>query len=180
MTESAPPPSDVPPSAEAVRIAYFISSYGSGAQLLRLVLTLRHAEPDSPIVIRHDVFQNKLDPDLFANVDQVYVLAGDQPITWGDMTLEAARWSVFRWILTHLDVDWVVLLSEQDYPIRPLSELRQQIVDSRADALLVGERVDHIADPELRREFELRYFYNYTSLPNIGLERRMPRPIQAA
>ena len=54
------------PLAAGLRIVYFISSYGSGEQLLRLVRTIRRAEPTSPIVIHHDEFEREpLDRSLF-------------------------------------------------------------------------------------------------------------------
>jgi len=196
MAEQAAPRSPSPVSAPAIdtspitdsmsgevvdprklRLAFFLTSYGPGEQLHRLVTTLRRAEPNAPIVIHHDRFQNELDGELFADDPDVHILTSDAPIVWGDMTLEAARWRVFRWILENLDIDWVVLLSEQDYPIKPLSALRERIAASCADAFILGERIDRVEDPERAREGEKRYLYQYTSLPSSGLEKRLPRPV---
>jgi len=176
----APSSADRPDSVSAadLRVAYFITSYGSGEQLHRLVTTLRAAEPVSPIVIRHDTFNSQLDPQLFAGFTDVHVLDGGEPIVWGDMSLESTRWNVFRWILANLDIDWVVLLSEQDYPIEPLQSLRADFATSGADAFLAGERIDQIDDPGLRREFELRYLYQYVSLPDIAIVDRLPQVLR--
>ena len=160
-------------AAADVSIAYFITSYGESNQLLRLVTTLRSAAPDAPIVIHHDVFRSPPNPAL-QDIPNVHLLTSDHPIVWGDMTLEAARWRVFRWILTHLRVDWVVLLSEQDYPIAPLRDLPARLADADVDAVILGERIDQITDPQLHRECELRYLYRYVSLPPVRIRRSLP------
>jgi len=169
----------VTPAAVDLRIAYFITSYGPGDQLLRLVQTLRAAEPGSPVVIHHDSFQRPLDPSLFDDIPHVHFLTSEEPIIWGDMTLEAARWRVFRWILKNLDVDWVMLLSEQDYPVAPLRDLRLRLAASGADAVIRGQRIEEIEDAHLRHECDIRYRYKYYSVPNLGIERRLPAKWQA-
>ena len=70
-----------------------------GAQLPRLVRMLRNADRSSVIVIHHDSFQSRLDEELFDAIPDVHILTGDEPIVWGDLTLESARWRFFRWIL---------------------------------------------------------------------------------
>jgi hypothetical protein len=130
-----------------------------------LVATLQAAEPSSPIVIHHDRFQSNLDPAQFAEKPNIHLLTSDHPIVWGDMTLEAARWRVFRWILENLDVDWVMLLSEQDYPIVPLSELQEKLQASGVDAVISARRVDQLVDPSTRYDSEKRYLYQYITVP---------------
>ncbi|WP_302005305.1 hypothetical protein, partial [Staphylococcus haemolyticus] len=104
----------------------------------------------------------------------IHFFNSEEPIGWGDMTLEAARWRVFRWILDHLDVDWVMLLSEQDYPIAPLRVLRQRLSNTTADAVIAGEPIDRIRDKGLRHECDIRYMYRYYTAPDLGIERRLP------
>jgi hypothetical protein len=166
------------PTATPLRIAYFLSSYGSGEQLLRLVRTIRRAEPDAPIVVHHDDHGSQpLDRALFAGLD-VTVFGGIEPIVWGDMSLEAARWRIFRWISSALDVDWVMLLSEQDYPIAPFERLRERLASSGADAILDATPVDAIVDERERRQMQDRYYYSYVVLPDLGLA-RLPAPLDA-
>jgi hypothetical protein len=71
------------------------------------------------MVIHHDSGGALVDASLFHEIDDLYLTVGDDAIAWGDMTLEAARWRMYLWILDHLEVDWVVLLSEQDYAHPP-------------------------------------------------------------
>ena len=158
-----------------LRICYFISSYRSPEQLCRLVKTLQLGDPGSSIVIHHDLFQFPLDPSLFKGEPDVHVLTSDHPMIWGDMSLEAVRWRVFRWILKNLNVDWVMLLSEQDYPITPLQTLRSRLTGSDVDAIIDGERIDETLDKRRLHESTIRYMYQYKSLPFLKIEQRLPK-----
>lgn len=158
-----------------LRIAFFISSYRSPLPLIRLVKTLRLSEPDSPIVILRNSFESHLASSSFDFIPNVHILTSEAPILWGDLSLDVARWRVFHWILGNLDVDWVVLLSEQDYPISSSDRLRTLLADSGADALIGGRRVDEIEDKKTRRKFVDRYFYQYTCLPSVNIAHRFPR-----
>jgi hypothetical protein len=161
------------PSGDDLRIAFFVSAYRSSAQLTRLLHTLRRAEPTAPIVV-HDSFDSPLNPSMFDALADVHVLRSEWPIVWGDMSLEASRWEVFRWVLRNLDVDWLMLLSEQDYPIAPLARLRARLASSDADAVMFGSRIDALPSDGLRIECTRRYLYRYYSLPSLGIEHRLP------
>jgi hypothetical protein len=163
----------------AVRLAFFISSYGPGEQLHRLVTTLRRSDPSCHVVIHHDVGGAPLTSGLFDGDANVHVIDGLEPIVWGDMTLETARWRVFRWILAELDVDWVMLLSEQDYPLAPVADLKRHLDDSGVDAIISGERIDRMADEGSRVEGAKRYHHRYASLPSSGVEQRLPARLGA-
>ena len=49
----------------------------------------------------------------------IHVMTSDSPIIWGNIDLETVRGRVFRWTLENLDFDWLIMLSERDYPIAP-------------------------------------------------------------
>ena len=51
------------------------------------------------LAIHRDSFQSRLDEILFDAIPDVHILTADEPIVWGDLTLESARWRFFRWIL---------------------------------------------------------------------------------
>lgn len=157
-----------------MRIAYFITSYQSPDAVLRLVKTIRRGDPDGHIVCHHDVHSSSIDEAAVRELG-VHLLTSDHRIIWGDMTLEALRWRAYQWMLDNLDdFDWIVLLSEQDYPIAPLAELKQHLAESACDALLPGERVDRIANLDNRRDALLRYGFTYWLMPQTGLARRLP------
>jgi hypothetical protein len=115
---------------------------------------VRRALPGAPIVVHLDVFQTPFDSSLFAGMPDIHVMTSDSPIIWGDIDLETVRWRVFRWTLENLDFDWLIMLSEQDYPIAPLRNLENRLAtsDAGADAIVGGVAIEKIKDKRLRRE----------------------------
>ncbi|HEY5025191.1 MAG TPA: beta-1,6-N-acetylglucosaminyltransferase [Acidimicrobiales bacterium] len=167
-----------------MRVAYLITSYRPPRQLLRLLDTLRRAQPESPIVVHHDRFRSSWDPGLVASVGGVDVLTSERPVSWGDFSIVDVTWKSLSWMVGHLDFDWVVLLSEQDYPIAPLDTLEATLAASGVDAFVEAKVVDRIEDADLRMDCDRRYNYRYAPLPRPGLMARLPprarRPIADA
>jgi hypothetical protein len=159
---------------EELRLVFFITSYRSPDQLLRLVRVLRKSEPESPIVIHHDRWKSDIDLGPFEQYPDVHVLTSEEPIEWGDLSLDLARWRVFRWIMTNLDADWVILLSEQDYPIKPLGALRTKLASNKVDAYIEGQPIDALENEELRAHCEIRYLYQFATLPTVKAASRLP------
>jgi hypothetical protein len=152
-----------PPTRQGVRIAYFITSYQSVEQLLRLMKILRRAQPGAPIVIHLDVFHTPFDSSFFAVMPDIHVMTSDSPIIWGDIDLKTVRWRVFRWTLENLDFDWLIMVTEQDYPVAPLRNLENRLATSDADAIVGGVAIEEIKDKRLRREMNARKLV--TNLP---------------
>lgn len=161
-------------SIRPLLVAYLVTSYQTSEQLWRLVSALKRGDPDSAVVISQDSSCVTLDPGIFSGLRDVHVLNSDEPIVWGDITQETSRWLSFRWILENLDVDWVMVLSGQDYPIAPLPHFHDRLRNTDADAIICGERIDHSATPEQLHEWTLRYLFHYRRLPSTGAENRLP------
>ena len=87
-------------------------------------------------------------------------------------------------MVENLEFDWVVFLSEQDYPIVPLEQLEQRLAESGVDAFIESEPIHLIEETKARKDRDLRYNYNYVQLPRFGLMARLPpairRPIALA
>ena len=157
-----------------MRVAYFVTSYRPPQQLLRLLGTLRHAQPESPIVVHHDRFRSSWNTDLVAPIGGVDVLTSETPVSWGDFSIVDMTWTSLSWMVKHLDFDWVVFLSEQDYPIAPVDELEQRLAGSGVDAFVEARPIHLIDDADLRMECDRRYNYRYVTLPRPGLMARLP------
>ncbi|MEZ0164124.1 hypothetical protein AB2L27_04995 [Kineococcus sp. LSe6-4] len=169
-------------TAEGVRdpkLAYLVSSYRSGDQLDRLLTTLRRNDPDAEIVLLHNGFENPLDPAVVTAVGGHLHLV-TAPVVWGDASLEHERHRVLRWVLAELDVDWVLTLSEQDYPVAPAAALRARLRDTAADAVVDAQPVAQTRDPLTARDVRRRYGFRYATLPSWPGGRRSPRPVRRA
>jgi len=167
-----------------VQVAYLVTSYRPPQQLLRLLRTLRRAQPEAPIVVHHDRFRTTWNAELVAPIGGVHVLTSEAPVSWGDFSVVNAIWKPLSWMVENLEFDWVVLLSEQDYPIVPLEQLEQRLSASGVDAFIEAEPIHLIKDPNARKDRDLRYNFRYVRLPHFGLMARLPpavrRPIASA
>ena len=167
-----------------MQVAYLVTSYRPPQQLFRLLRTLRRAQPEAPIVVHHDRFRATWNADLVGPIGGVQVLTSEVPVSWGDFSVVNAIWKSLAWMVENLEFDWVVLLSEQDYPLVPLEELEQRLSVSGVDAFIEAEPIHLIKDLNARKDRDLRYNFRYVQLPRFGLMARLPpavrRPIAFA
>lgn len=158
------------------RVLYFVTSYRSPEQVLRLTGTIRRESPGAEILIHHDRFRTRLDP---AEVRQwapgSHLLTSARPLVWGDFSVVDMHWRCFQWALRNLEFDWIILLSEQDYPIWPLEETERLLFRSESDAFMKAYTVDRTTEwPRALGYY--RYFYSYAPLPGAAMLHHLPLP----
>jgi hypothetical protein len=144
-----------------VRVAFIIFSHRGPDQLCRLLSTLRQQLPDSPLIVHHDKFRTKLVAGDLAQFENTHLLTSDHPIVWGDFSLVEATWRILRGMGANVEFDWVVVLSAQDYPIKPLAELPRFLTSAEADALISARPMSALPTASLRRNIRLRFLYQY-------------------
>ena len=131
------------------------------AQLMRLVTALRLELPEAPIVVHNDKFRAHIAPSALVPIGNAYLLTSDEPIWWGDFSLVDAFWRSMAWMTEHIKFDWIILLSAQDYPIKPFAELGDYLAASGADVLLRATPVSQLRKGGFRRNRRRRYLYQY-------------------
>jgi hypothetical protein len=135
-------------------------------------------------VVHHDRFRTPWGADLVAPIGGVDVLTSATPVSWGDFSIVDVTWTSLSWMVEHLAFDWVIFLSEQDYPIAPFAELAQELASPGVDAFIEARPLHLIDDADLRMDCDRRYNYRYAKLPRSGLMARLPpaarRPIADA
>ena len=151
--------------------AYVVISHRQPEQVLRLIRTLRTGSPSSTVVLHHDDRFVALDSSALDGVERVLP---PTPVAWGwtsqlDMLLRCLRHTLER-----VEFEWLVVLSGQDYPLRPLADSERELREGAFDAYL--ETVP-VAPPAWSRaetdEFARRYFYRYRAVrPPGALTRR--------
>jgi hypothetical protein len=142
-----------------MKTAFLILSHRNPDQTVRLLTTLRRQLPDAPLVVHHDQFRSRLSAADVAQLGDAHVLTSPDPVVWGDFSVVDAVWRSMAWMLERLEFDWLVLLSAQDYPIKPLAELGAFLDDTDADVVLNARPVAEITDPAARRNRRRRYLY---------------------
>jgi hypothetical protein len=145
-----------------VKVVYLVLSHRNPDQVLRLVRALREG-PASEVLVRHDQRRSPL-----SAVD--VATAGGQPIEDG-IEAEWAAWSHVEVMLAGLrraatfEPDWTLVLSGQDYPLRPMAEIEAGLAASAADAMLGSVREIELRRPRVDDEFFLRVAYRHYRRP---------------
>lgn len=144
------------------RVVYLVCSHSNPDQVLRLVTLLRKGTT-SRVVIHHDEAVSHLDPGSLAGLDGVHLL-DPMPIGWGTFSYVEMVLRCMRWALANLEFDWLVLLSGQDYPIQPVSQIEASLASTDYDGFVKGFPV---IEPGSRQDGEglRRYFYRYHRVP---------------
>lgn len=157
-------------------VLYFVTSYRRPEQVLRLVETISRESTGAEILVHHDQFRTRLDDgEVKAVAPGAHVLGSPAPLKWGDFSVVDMHWRCFEWAVRHIDFDWMVLLSEQDYPVWPLERTECLLRESGSDVFVQGDIVPPTAggpDP-LRYN---RYFYSYGAIPGAAIAHRFHVP----
>ena len=151
-------------------VAYLVFSHQYPDQLLRLLRTLREASADAPLISHHN---GALDPAPLAALGVERVLPPTR-VTWGGASQLLMMLRGMRHALERTDFDWLVLLSGQDYPLRPLHAIERDLETSGVDGFVEGVEVAPGADDEFAR----RYLYRYRRVREPG--RLVRRALRAA
>ncbi|HTJ27017.1 MAG TPA: beta-1,6-N-acetylglucosaminyltransferase [Candidatus Limnocylindria bacterium] len=109
-------------------VVYFIASHTNPDQVARLVRRLRRDSPNALVLIHHDESQSHLGAERFAGDANVVVMPESVAVEWGQFSqVELVLRGIDALLATGRDFDWVVLLSGQDYPIRPIAEFETDL-----------------------------------------------------
>ena len=152
----------------AMRIAFVLQTYRALDQVGRLVDTLNRGCPDCLIVITHSG-----PADGLAKLAREHRISRILPAIpgRGRFGLVDSYLGALRWLRRQdLPYDWMVLLSGQDYPIRPLAEFSDAMQRSAMDGYFyhfkpLTERMARGGPFDWSREECVdRYFFRYASL----------------
>ena len=147
-----------------MKIAFLVMNHRPAAQLLRLLAMLRRQLPGAPIVVHHDRFGAGIEASALDRIENAHLLTSENAIRWGDFSFVDAYWRSLAWMIEHIEFDWVVLLSGQDYPIKPLSTLGDYLSAIGADAFVRAVPISELSNVADRRNRNRRYLYQYRPL----------------
>ena len=150
--------------------AYLILSHGELDQVIRLMKTIRIGSPLSAILLHHDAKNPAPDEEMLQRLN-VQLVSPRISAAWGDFSLVDAVLNSVSYTLRAIDFDWLVVLSGQDYPLRPFSTLESELRNSPYDAFVK-------ATPVSMGPYGFRYYMRYWKLPKMPFIHRLPSPIQ--
>jgi hypothetical protein len=149
-----------------VTVVYIVISHRNPEQVVRLVRVLREG-PSSRVLVRHDPRGEPLAGDRVRE-------AGGEPVEdrlkskWGGWAHLRLIVSCLREATARHDPDWALVLSGQDYPLRPLADIEADLGASPADARLGAVRKVELHRPAAGDdEFYLRCRYRHFARPRV-------------
>jgi core-2/I-Branching enzyme len=165
--------------AASPRFAYVIMSHVHPPQVLRLAQRLRAGSPAATVVIHHDDRHSRLDDAALEALGSVHVLRPPTRVRWGWTSQLDVLLRCLERLVAEVRFDWMVMLSGQDYPIRPLPDIERDLATGPYDGYIEGIPV---ARPPWTRgpidQFSARYYYRYRPVREPG--RLLRRSVTAA
>lgn len=158
-------------------VGYVILCHHKPSQALRLAQTIRRLSPRAAVLLRHNQSTGYIDRSQAAAAGADLLLSRIQT-RWGDWSLVEATLEAFRHLGERHDPEWTILISGQDYPIRPLGGWERELLDGEYDAIVPGTplvtgrfglRPRHPDDGLV-----MRYTHRWYRLPQLHLVPRLP------
>ena len=157
-------------------VVYIVISHRNPEQVVRLVRVLREG-PSARVLVRHDPLGERLEGEEIE-------AAGGEPVEdriksrWGSWSHLRLMVSCLREATARHDPDWVLILSGQDYPLRPIADIEADLDTSPADARLGSVRQVETHRPAIGDdEFFLRCRYRHYARPRV-FPSSLPGPIR--
>ena len=158
-------------------MAYVVISHRNPGQVLRLVGALAEGSA-ARVLVSHD---SRRSPLGASDIERAGGRAtGDRiEMEWGGFSHVELIVRCLREAAERYDPDWVVMLSGQDYPLRPLDDIEADLGRSRADGLLgavreVERRRPRAGDDEFFLRCRYRHYTRAHGFPHLP---RAARPV---
>jgi len=148
-----------------MKCCYLVQSHCDPGQVLRLVRTVKRSSPEALVLVVHDGRRVELDPAPFRELSGVEVLVRRDRV-------ERGEWSILSPLLAGLrelsgwSFDWLVYLSGQDYPVRPLADLEAELATTRYAGFLSWWDLQGKESPWKPRQGPSRYYPQYRRFPD--------------
>lgn len=146
-----------------MKVLYLIQTFKNLPQITRLVTTIKRSSPRAAILISHNRESFTIDPAVFQDLPDVHVMHVAN-INRVDFSLVQAYFDgILRARELGIDFDWVVNMSGQCYPTRPLTEFEQMLATTPYDGFMDYFEVFVPSERNLWDRFEAtnRYKYQY-------------------
>lgn len=154
---------------------YLIQSHNEPAQVLRLVEAIKRSSPGAEVLVVHDARRQPIDPAPFEKLPDVEVMVRRERVARGEISVLSPMFAGVEHLLAsrggrpRSGFDWLVYLSGQDYPARPVREFEASLAATRHQGFLTFWDVTSGRTPWRPRQAEVRYFAQYRRFPDWTL-----------
>lgn len=145
-----------------MKICYLIQSHTNPEQIYRLIKIIQQSGTDAQIVLSHDFLSCDLDLNSLQK-SGVKVLSGQGGR--GDFVVVQSYLNAIQWLIDNqINYDWLIYLSGQDYPIKPISEIEKFLAKTSYDGFLEYFEVFSPASHWSIHEGKSRYLFKYQKI----------------
>lgn len=149
-----------------MRVCYLIQSHREPRQIARLVASLGRMSPGALVLVVHDDTGCPLDPRALPSAADTRCLFARGPIRRGYLSMLEPWLQGVAWLRREgIEYDWLVYLSGQDYPARPLALTEAALASAAGDGFIRWWPAFGGGGPWRRRQGHRRYFYRYRDAP---------------
>lgn len=150
-----------------MRACYFVQTHIHPEQIHRLVRTLKAGSPEARVLLGHDFNSCELDLAPLADLQGIDLFRVEGPLDRAGLSVLSPYLNALDWLAAHeVEFDWLVYLTGQDFPTRPLAESEGFLERSGKDGFLsywdIRARPGYWGDS--RRGLR-RYLYQYRPVP---------------
>jgi hypothetical protein len=174
-----------------MKVLYLIQTFKNLPQISRLVRTIKQSSPEAAVLISHNRETFTIDPSVFQDLSDVHVMHVENINRADFRMMQAYLDGIDHARNLKIDFDWVVNLTGQCYPARPLSEFEQRLATTSYDGFMESCEVfvlgkDNPWDRwEGPRQYKFQYYWQLSAhdLPPLlrkalSIPRRIANNIQ--
>jgi hypothetical protein len=145
------------------KVCYQVHSHRAPGQVERLVRRLTGGTRGGVVLVSHDVRGEPLPVRRLERLGDVHVLPAEGG--YGDFG-HVDRWvDAVRWLTAHgVSYDWMVTVSGQDYPLRPVALIERELASAGVDGFLESFPVFGAESHWPMRRARSRYLYRHRRL----------------
>lgn len=156
-------------TGKIMKIYYLIQTHKNPEQIYRLIKKIKTSNADNEIIISHDFKNCDLDVKRL-NYQGIKVFNGRGGR--GNFSSVQSYLNAVEYLIdNHIKFDWLIYLSGQDYPIKPIYEIDKFLSQTDYDGFVEYFNVFSLLSHWSIQEGQSRYLFKYQSLDIL---KRMP------
>ena len=149
-----------------MKVVYFIQSHKNPEQICRLVEAIKKSSSNSLVLLSHDFSSCDLDLTSLQHFSGIELIKRNKSARRGDHSVFEIYLDAVNWLFEHdYDFDWLICLSGQDYPVRPIPEIEAFLATTEYDGFIRYWEVISEESPWGQEAGRKRFFSQYISLP---------------
>ncbi|MDJ0696982.1 beta-1,6-N-acetylglucosaminyltransferase [Mastigocoleus sp. MO_188.B34] len=149
-----------------MKFFYFIRIHETNEQTYRLIEYIKKSNTSNEIILSYDSSSSDLDVEsLKYSCSKVIDIEGRR----GTFLLIESYLKAMKWLIDNrVSYDWLINLSGQDYPVKPISEIESFLSETNYDAFIEYFKVFSSESHWSIQEGESRYLFKYQAFDMLN------------